>query len=247
MPQILDENTAKKKSAYLKGLFTKTYLKDIKERYNIKNDEVMATLLNILASSIGGLTNPTKLANTFESVNHIKVRRTTINNYLDYICESFLAEKAERYDVKGKRYMETPFKYYFTDLGLRNARLNFRQIEMTHLMENLIFNELLIQGFNVDVGMVTVNKRNDAGVLTQTNHELDFWGNDGRRRYYIQSAYKMSDDAKVRQETMSLRNIDDSFKKIVIVSDDTPIIRTEDGITIIGLYDFLLSENPLEL
>lgn len=246
LPATIFEKSNERKSEYLKTLFSHTYIRDIKERYNIRNDEVLKDLLNILASSIGGLTNPNKLANTFVSVSHISVSRTTLTNYLDYICESYLVHKAERYDVKGKRYLDTPYKFYFTDLGLRNARLNFRQVEMAHLMENLIYNELLIRGYNVDVGSVVVNKRNGEGKQVQTTYEIDFVCNQGSRRYYIQSAYRMLDEAKIRQETMSLRNVDDSFKKIVIVADDMPVIRTEDGITVIGLYDFLLAENPLE-
>ena len=247
MPQIVFEFSKETKAEYLKSLFTETYIRDIKERYQIKQDEVLGDLLNILSSSIGNLTNPTKLANTFESVEKIKVNRSTLTSYLEYICESFLMEKAVRYDVKGKRYMDTPCKYYYTDLGLRNARLNFRQIEPTHLMENLIYNELRIRGLNVDVGVVPVRKRNDSGTLVQTQYEIDFVCNQGSLRYYIQSAYHMLDDDKVKQEKTSLRNVDDSFKKIVIVSDEISVMRDDDGITTISLFDFLLAENPFEL
>ena len=246
LPAVLFEKSAEGKSSYLKSVFAHTYVRDIKERYQIKNDEVLEDLLNVLASSIGGLTNPTKLVNTIESVCHIKVNRTTLNNYLRFICEAYLVTKSERYDVKGKYYLDTPYKFYYTYLGLRNARLNFRQVEMTHLMENLIFNELLIRGFNVDVGSVAVNRRNEDGKQVQSRYEIDFVCNQGSRRYYIQSAYKMINEEKIRQETMSLRHVDDSFKKIVIVADETPVIRTEEGITFMSLFDFLLLENPLE-
>ncbi len=247
MPQIVFEPSKENKSDYLKSLFAQTYIRDIKERYQIKQEEVLNDLLNILSSSIGSLTNPSKLVNTFESVEKIKVNRATLTNYLEYICESFLMEKAARYDVKGKRYMDTPYKYYFTDLGLRNARLNFRQVEPTHLMENLIYNELRVRGFNVDVGVVTVRKRNEEGNIAQSQHEIDFVCNQGNNRYYIQSAYRMLDEDKIKQETASLRNVDDSFKKIVIVGDEIPLMRDNNGITTMSIYDFLLAENPFEL
>ena len=247
MPQAVLEEDAQEKVKYLKALFSHTYLKDIKERYKIKNDEILSDLLNILASSIGGLTNPSKLANTFETVEKIKVNRMTLTNYLEYICDSFLVEKATRYDVRGKRYMDTPYKFYFSDLGLRNARLNFRQVELTHLMENLIFNELLIRGFNVDVGMVTINRRGDDGRQVQSQNEIDFVCNQGSKKYYIQSAYRMPDQEKIDQEKASLRAVNDSFKKIVIVWDEMPVMRDNDGITTMSIYDFLMSENPLEL
>lgn len=247
MPHAVLEKNEAAKAEYLKDLFTETYLRDIKERYHIQNDEVLETLLNILSSSIGCLTNPSRLANSFESVEKIRVSRTTISDYLNYICESFLAEKSARYDVKGNRYFDTPYKYYFTDLGLRNARINFRQVEPSFLMENLIYNELRILGFNVDVGVVTVRKQNKEGNLVQSQHEIDFVCNQGSRRYYIQSAYKMLNEDKIRQETASLRNVADSFKKIIIVGDETPVTRDNHGITTINIFDFLLAENPLEL
>lgn len=247
MPQVVLRKTEKEKSEVLKALFQRTYIRDIVERYNIKNTDVLDELLNIVASALGGLTNPTKLCNTFESVRHEKVNRMTLTSYLNYLCESFLIEKSSQYDIKGKRYIDSPCKYYFNDCGLRNARLNFRQIEFTHLLENVIYNELLIRGFNVDVGVVSKQVRTDDGSRIRRNYEVDFVCNQGSRRYYIQSAYKMIDEEKVRQEENSLRNIDDSFKKIIILGESTPIIRNEYGVTIISIYDFLLNENSLEL
>ena len=175
------------------------------------------------------------------------VNRMTLTSYLEYICDSFLVEKATRYDVKGKRYIDSPYKYYFTDCGLRNALLNFRQTEPSHLMENVIYNELRVRGFNVDVGVVPVQLRKDDGSRERKHFEVDFVCNMGSKRYYIQSAYRMPDEEKMKQEEASLRNINDSFKKIIIVGEDTPVLRNEAGITTIGIYDFLLNENSLDL
>lgn len=247
LPQVVLKETHEEKVEMLKALFENTYISDIVERYKIRNTEILDELLDILASSIGGLTNATKLANTFVSVKHEKVSRNTIVNYLEYICDSFLMEKARRYDIKGKRYIDSPYKYYFTDCGLRNMRLNFRQVEYTHLLENVVCNELIARGFSVDVGVVPKQTRNDNGERTRQYYEVDFVCNQGSRRYYIQSAYKMMDEEKVRQEEMSLRNIDDSFKKIIILGEYTPVLHNESGITIISIYDFLLKENSLEL
>lgn len=247
MPQILDFNDEGLKSDYLKNLYTETYLRDIKERYQIKNDEDMENLLDFISSSIGSLTNPTKLSNTFETVKREKISRNTVCSYLEYICEAFLAEKASRYDVKGKKYLDTPYKYYFTDLGLRNARLNFRQLEPSHMMENVIYNELRKRGFNVDVGVVPIVRRNAEGKQERVRLEIDFVCNKGSRKYYIQSAYQMLDEDKIRQEEASLRNVDDSFKKIIVVGSNIIIRRNEAGITTMGIYDFLLKENSLEL
>lgn len=247
LPQVVLLETEEEKSEFLKELMEHTYKKDILERYKIKNTEVLDDLLNILASSIGGLTNPTKLANTFESVKHEKVSNKTISSYIDYLCDSFILERASKYDIKGKRYIESPFKYYFVDEGLRNARLNFRQIEFAHLLENLIYNELLVRGFNVDVGVVPVHRRTDDNRKVRIQLEVDFVCNLGSRRYYIQSAYRMPDEDKLNQEEASLRNIDDSFKKIIIIGEETPVIRTISGTTIISIYDFLTKENSLEL
>lgn len=246
MPQVVLKKSPEDKRAFLRALFDRTYIRDIVERNKIRNREVLDDFLNILASSIGGLTNPTKLANTFESVKHEKVSRNTLATYLDYICESFLMEKATRYDIKGKRYIESLNKYYFADCGLRNARLNFRQIEYTHLLENLIFNELLARGFSVDVGVVAKNERSEVGRERQY-YEVDFVCNNGSQRYYIQSAYRMVDEAKLKQESASLIRIDDAFKKIIILGEYTPVLHTEDGITLISIYDFLMKDNSLEL
>ena len=246
MPQVVLKEKTDDKRAFLRALFDKTYIRDIVERNNIRNKEVLDDFLNVLASSIGGLTNPTKLANTFESVKHEKVNRNTLASYLDYICESFLMDKATRYDIKGKRYIDSLNKYYFADCGLRNARLNFRQIEYTHLLENVIYNELLARGFSVDVGVVAKLGRNGESRKRQY-YEVDFVCNDGSRRYYIQSAYRMVDQQKMMQESASLIRIEDTFKKIIILGEYTPVLHTEDGITIISIYDFLMKENPLEL
>ena len=247
LPQVVLKETHEEKVELLNALFQNTYIRDIVVRYNIRNADTLDELLNILASAIGGLTNATKLSNTFMSVKHEKVSRNTIVNYLEYICESFLMEKASRYDIKGKRYIDSPYKYYFTDCGLRNVRLNFRQIEYTHLLENVIYNELIARGFSVDVGVVTKQTRNNEGERDRHYHEVDFVCNQGSRRYYIQSAYKMADEDKVKQEETSLRHIDDSFKKIIILGESTPVLHNEFGITIISIYDFLLKENSLEL
>jgi predicted AAA+ superfamily ATPase len=247
LPQVVLKQSDEEKNEYLKSLFEFTYLRDIVERYHIKSTEMLDELFNILSSGIGTLTNPTKLAHTFESVKHTPVNRMTLTSYLEYICDSFLIEKATRYDIKGKRYIDSPYKYYFVDCGLRNARLNFRQTEPSHLMENVIYNELRVRGFNVDVGVVPVRKPNEAGTQTRSQLEVDFVCNLGSKRYYIQSAYRMPDEEKLKQEEASLLNIDDSFKKIIIVGEDTPVLRNEAGITIMGIYDFLLHENSLEL
>lgn len=246
LPQVvlLKENDEKKE--YLKDLFSQTYIKDIVERYHIKNTEMLDELLNILASGIGALTNPTKLANAFESIHHEKVNRSTIAAYLEYLGDAFITERAERYDIKGKKYIDSPYKYYFTDNGLRNVRLNFRQMERSHIMENIIYNELIFRGFSVDVGVVPF-QRMVNGVRTRSQLEVDFVCNKGYLRYYIQSALEMPSDEKIRQEMASLRNIDDSFKKIVVVGTHQPLYRNEDGFTIISIYDFLLNENSLEL
>lgn len=247
MPQILSFENAELKSEYLKSLYKETYLRDIKDRYQIKNDEDMDNLLDFISSSIGSLTNPSKLANTFETVKKEKISRNTVCSYLEYICESFLAEKASRYDVKGKKYLDTPYKFYFTDLGLRNARLNFRQLEPSHMMENIIYNELRIRGFNVDVGVVPIVRRNVDGRQERVRLEIDFVCNKGSQKYYIQSAYQMLDENKIKQEEASLRNVDDSFKKIIVVADNIIVRRNEAGITTMGIYDFLLKDNSLEL
>lgn len=247
LPQVLEYKSEERKAEYLKALFAETYITDIKERYNIKHDEELEILLDIISSNIGCLTNPSKLANTFLSEKKAKLSDKTIKNYLDYICDSFLVEKSQRYDIKEKKYIDTPSKYYFVDLGLRNARLNFRQLEKTHMMENIIYNELRVRGFNVDVGIVPLVIRDENGNQKRVSYEVDFVANKGNRRYYIQSAYRLDSDEKVAQEQNSLRNVDDSFKKIVIVGNPILVERDNNGITTMSVYDFLLKENSLEL
>ena len=247
LPLILSYKTEEQKSAYLKNLFEETYIKDIKERYQIRHEEEFEELLNIISSSIGSLTNPTKLSKTFQSVKHVTVNPETIKYYLEYLCDSFLVSKAMRYDVKGKKYIDTPYKYYFTDMGLRNARINFRQDEKTHLMENVIYNELLIRGFNVDVGVVPVVTRDANGKQVRTQLEIDFVCNQGSKRYYIQSAFRMNDEEKQQNEQAPLTKVNDSFKKIIITGEEGLIHRNEQGITTMSIYDFLLNPNALEL
>lgn len=247
LPQVLAYKSEERKGEYLKALFIETYLTDIKERYNVANDEELEILLDIVSSNIGNLTNPSKLANAFQSEKKVKLSDKTIKAYLDYICDSFLLEKAQRYDVKGKKYIDTPYKFYFVDLGLRNARLNFRQLEKTHMMENVIYNELRVRGFNVDVGVVPVVVRDKDGVQKRISYEIDFVCNKGSQRYYIQSAYRLDSEEKIKQEENSLRSVDDSFKKIVIVGNQILVQRDNSGITTISIYDFLLKENVLEL
>lgn len=247
LPLILSYKTQEQKSAYLKNLFEETYIKDIKERYQIRHEEEFEELLNIISSSIGSLTNPTKLSKTFQSVKHVTVNPETIKYYLEYLCDSFLVSKAMRYDVKGKKYIDTPYKYYFTDMGLRNARINFRQDEKTHLMENVIYNELLIRGFNVDVGVVPVIIRDENGKQKRSQLEIDFVCNQGSKRYYIQSAFRMNSESKEQQEQASLTKVNDSFKKIIITGEESLVHRNEQGITTMSIYDFLLNPNALEL
>ena len=247
LPLILSYKTQEQKSAYLKNLFEETYIKDIKERYQIRHEEVFEELLNIISSSIGSLTNPTKLSKTFQSVKHVNVNPETIKYYLEYLCDSFLVSKAMRYDLKGKKYIDTPYKYYFTDMGLRNARINFRQDEKTHLMENVIYNELLIRGFNVDVGVVPVVSRDENGKQVRSQLEIDFVCNQGSKRYYIQSAFRMNDEEKRQNEQASLTKVNDSFKKIIITGEESLVHRNEQGITTMSIYDFLLTPNALEL
>lgn len=247
MPQIMEYSNESKKSEYLKSLFANTYIRDIKERYGLRNDALMDCILDVISSSIGSLTNPTKLANTIQSVRHENVSNKTVSTYLEYICDAFLAERVFRYDVKGREYFDTPYKYYFVDLGLGNARLNFRQSEPTHAMENVIYNELRVRGYNVDVGVVPVVRRDSEGRQSRSQLEIDFVCNLGSKRYYIQSAYRMVDEAKIEQEEASLRRVDDSFKKIIIVGADILVRRSDAGITTMGIYDFLLNPDSLDL
>lgn len=247
LPETIDMANPERKVAFLKNIFDETYLRDIKERYNIKHDEELEILFDVVSSSVGSLTNPQKLANTFDSMRDSDLSAVTIKRYLDIICESFLMEKSVRYDVKGKKYIETPYKYYFVDPGLRNARLNFRQPDYSHVMENVIYNELRIRGYNVDVGVVPVVERDKDGRQMRKQYEIDFVCNLGSKRYYIQSAWRMESEAKVRQEEKSLRVVDDSFKKIIVLGEPTPVFRNEAGITTMSIYDLLLNDNSLEL
>ena len=245
LPQVVTMNTDEERREYLQSLFSHTYLRDIKERYSIKLDNDLEELISLIASAIGGLTNPHKLMNTFRTVKHSHITQDTIKSYLDYMQDAFLIERAVRYDIKGKRYIDTPSKYYFEDLGLRNARLGFRQIEATHLMENMIYNELRSRGMSVDVGEVSINEVSPEGKKIRRPLEVDFVCNQGYRRYYIQSAYRIDDDDKREQELRSLRHIRDSFQKVVITSGLQPRYLNEDGILFLNLYDFLTNDNSL--
>ena len=240
LPHVLTLDTPKKKEDYIKRLFSTVYINDIVERYKIRNEAELKELIHVIASAIGSPTNPNKLANTFKSLKNVSLTNKTIDNYLTYICESFLTEKAIRFDIKGKKYINTLAKYYFTDVGVRNAILDFRQQEENHIMENVIYNELKIRGFQVDVGVVEHRTTDTNGKTVRKQYEVDFVVNQGSQRYYIQSAFVMPTDAKERQESASLLNIDDTFKKIIIVKDHIKPKRNEDGIVTIGLIDFLL-------
>ena len=245
LPKMLEIENNEDKSNYLRDIFKETYIKDILERNEVRNQTEMEELLDYLASAIGGLTNPKKLSDTFKTVKNVSVHPDTIKKYLDYFEDSFLISKASRYDVKGKKYISTPAKYYFTDCGLRNVRINFRQYEETHIMENVIYNELQIRGYHVDVGVVEVTYSDEEKRRLQKQLEVDFVCNQGSRRIYIQSALALPTREKEEQEQMSLRNINDSFKKVIIVKDG-PTHYNEDGILILNLFDFLLKENSLE-
>lgn len=227
---------------YLKTLFTHTYLRDIKERYAIRKDGDLEVLIDIIASSTGALTNPTRIENTFRSVKHSSITRDTIKEYIDMLQDAFLISKAMRYDIKGRRYIDTPSKYYFEDLGLRNARLNFRRTEYTHLLENIVYNELRLRGFAVDVGQVEVTGRDDDGSRKCRLLEVDFVCNRGYRRCYVQVALAMPDGSKTNQEMLPLRKIGDSFEKVVVVGTPTPKYQNDHGITIINIFDFLLKD-----
>ena len=247
LPKVLDYPTVERKIEYLKSLFKKTYLTDIKERYKIKNDDDLEELIDIVASSIGGLTNPSKLENTFQTVKHSNITHTTIKSYLDMLQDVFLIERSVRYDIKGRKYIDTPAKYYFSDLGLRNARINFRQYEETHLMENLIYNELRLRGMSVDVGVVVKNEKDANGVSVRKQLEVDFVCNQGNQRYYIQSALRLPSEEKREQEVRSLKSINDSFRKFVITEDLISRYHDNEGITYMNIYEFLLDENSLQI
>lgn len=245
IPPVLEFTTPDQKIAFLKSLFEETYISDIVGRHNIRNKAELEELLNILSSAIGSLTNPQKLSATFQTVKKKKISNSTIKRYIDYLCDSFLIDSAIRYDVKGKKYIDTPVKYYFTDMGLRNARLNFRQIEETHSMENIIFNELKMRGFNVDVGVIMQYETNEKGSNIRKQLEIDFVCNQGSKRYYIQSAYAIPDQAKMEQEQRSLMLTGDFFKRMIITKDTPAPYYNESGVLIMNVYDFLLNENSL--
>ena len=248
LPYVALLPTFERKIGYLKNLFEETYLTDIKKRYNLrKNNYEIEELLNILSSSIGSLTNPTKLSNTFKSSKNKLITRNTIEKYIEYIKDSFLIDQANQYDLKGKKYINTPKKYYFTDLGLRNARIDFRQLEETHSMENVIFNELKLRGFNVDVGIVEERTTNKDGKEQKKRLEIDFVANKGYNRYYIQSALAMPTLEKERQEQNALDKINDSFKKIIITGGFQPQRYNEKGVLILNIYDFLLNPDSLNI
>ena len=247
MPLILSYKSTDEKANYLTSLFKKVYISDIIERHKVKNVIELDELLDILSSSIGSLTNPLKLSKTFRSEKNKIITDKTINNYIGYLEDSFLINRTRRFDVKGKKYINSPYKYYFEDIGLRNARLNFRQTEENHVMENIIYNELKFRGYNVDIGVVNVYCNNKTGVRVLKKYEIDFIATKGNNKYYIQSAFSIENDEKLRQESNSLINIDDSFKKIIIVRNNIKPRRDENGILTLGLYNFLLDENSLNI
>lgn len=247
MPFVTSLETHEEKSRYLKDLFDRTYIKDVLERHEIKNDAaVLSILLDILASGIGSLTNPTKLSNTFKSERQISIGSETIEKYIGYFEEAFLIEKAVRYDIKGRKYIGTPAKYYYTDLGLRNARLGFRQLEETHIMENVLYNDLIRRGMDVDIGVVEYNTKDTAGKKIRKQLEVDFVVNKGEKRFYIQSALSIADPEKKEQEIASLKRIPDSFSKIVVVRDYLNPWQDENGIVYLGIEQFLLNEDILK-
>ena len=246
LPQVAQFSVERQKAEYLKNIFTNVYIKDVVERNRIQNVDEIGTLVDILASAIGAPTNPTKISNTFKSERGINYSNKTISNHIDYLAEAFLISKADRYDIKGRKYVGANLKYYFSDIGLRNARLNFRQQEPTHIMENIVYNELLVRGYNVDVGIVDVFAKNSDGKRVHKQLEVDFVVNQGSQRYYIQVAYDMTSEEKQTQELNSLRNIPDSFKKIVIVNGTKKPWRNEEGFVIMGMKYFLLNEDSLE-
>lgn len=245
LPHILSEPDNESKEAYLERLTSEIYVRDIVERYEIREAASMETLMKVIASAIGSLTNAQKISDKYNSNGDKLVSMPTISNYLKYLMESFLIQKSERYDIKGRKYIGTPSKYYYTDLGLRNALLNFRQFEETHLMENTIYNELIYRGYNVDVGVVEI-RIDENGKKVRRQLEVDFVVNQGSKRYYIQSAYALPNQEKIEQEQASLVKIPDSFKKIIITGGNAPVWRNDHGITIMGLFEFLLNENSLD-
>ena len=245
LPPVLARSSDKEKSKYLSDLLHNLYIKDVIERNKLQGDVIMESIVDILASAVGSLTNPPKLANTFSS-NQLKTNANTISAYIEHLRNAFILDRAERYDVKGKKYISSPYKYYFTDIGIRNSKLNFRQQEQTHIMENIIYNELVVRGYNVDVGVVDYFATDDKGKRVLIHSEVDFVCNMGSQRYYIQSAFSIPDEEKMKQEQASLDHIGDSFKKIIIVQDHIKAWRNEKGYLIMNILDFLLEENSLD-
>ena len=247
LPKIATMRGNEEKMKYLQTLFNKTYITDILERYKIKNEEELEELINILASSIGGLINPNKLVKTFKSVKNVSISPNTLSFYLEILQEVFMVEKSIRYDIKGKKYIDTPAKYYFADLGLRNARINFRQYEVTHLMENLIYNELRVRELFVDVGVVVVNTKDEEGKSQRKQLEVDFVCNQGSKRCYIQSALRLPNEEKREQELRSLMNISDNFQKFIITEDPIKRYQDENGVVFMNIYEFLLDKESLKV
>lgn len=247
LPLAATMKTEEQKIHYLSRLFEETYIRDIMERYHIEKVQELNDLINILASATGSLTNPSKIRATFKSMIQSDISLNTIRQYIEYLKDAFIVNEANRYDVKGRKYIGTPLKYYFEDVGLRNARLGFRQVEETHLMENIIYNELRLRGFQVDVGVVQKRSRNKEGGQEKKQLEIDFVANLGSKRYYIQSAFSLPDKEKEEQEKTSLLNVNDSFKKIIIVKDVIKAKHDENGIVTMSIFDFLLQENSLEI
>ena len=247
IPIVALADTDEQKIALLDNLFKETYITDIQKRYNIRNSAEMETLLDVLSSAIGSLTNPNKLQKTFKSVNNSKITATTLTKYIEYLEDSFLIEEVKRYDIKGKSYIGTPMKYYFMDMGLRNSRLNYRQMEVTHSMENVIYNELRMRGYKVDVGNLKIIEKGQAGKAVKKQIEVDFVCNKASKRYYIQSAYLLENKEKTAQEIRPFLRINDSFKKIVITSNTPKPFYNEDGILIMNVFDFLLNSSALEI
>ena len=243
LPQVCIEPDEGKKIGYLQRLFEKTYLTDIRERYHIRGEEVMEELLDVVASCIGGLTNPSKIENTFRSVKGVHLSKNTIKQYLDILEESFLVNRCIRYDIRGRKYIDTPQEFYFEDLGLRNARIGFRQVEQTHLMENMIYNELRLRGYIVDVGVVTSNMKGEDGVYRRNQLEVDFVCNKGSRRVYVQSAFRLPTQEKREQEMASLLKIDDSFRKVIITEDMIKRHQDDNGVEWVNVFDFLRSDD----
>ena len=247
LPPVVLLRTAEQKIELLKSLFQETYINDIISRHSVKHRDEFEELINILASAIGSLTNPKKLTDTFKSKKNKVISSNTIKSYLDYLCDAYVVSRATRYDIKGKKYIDTPQKYYFSDVGIRNACINFRQLEENHTMENIIYNELIARNFNVDVGIITATGKDNDGKSVRKQLEVDFVCNKGSKRYYIQSAFSIPDREKMEQESNSLLRIDDSFKKIIVVKDLPAPTYTEDSILVISVYDFLLNSNSLDM